>query len=446
MRKYIFVLLSIVALSLSAQNIHSGYHSNAFILNSNSNPASFPEAKVVIGFPGLSNFSLGLQSPLSFNELFEKGEDDSLRLNIPSVPSFLGENDALLLNARNQLFYFGLKVGKKKNIFAYMGDEIVADIGIKLSTNLFDYLMQGNAQFLNRQMNFKDERLNVSVYNSFYIGVSSIINNKLNVGSRIKLLNGIANVNTDYLNLGIYTDSTSIPIFQTTMLANYNIMTSGLTSSSDPLLNSGFAIDLGASYKFNKKFEFSFAINDLGSINWEEVNNEFYTTDGEVEFIIDGLIQSSSGDEDLEAQLEEILDSLTITMEPILTTGSYKTKLNSSVFLGVAYTLNKQHSFSLLFHTRNNLDSRLNVFNLGYQFQVTESLELLASYQNFNGLSNLGTGFVWSPGALQMHLILDNILAADLFDAKNLFLQLGFSIQFGKKPTVRKTRKKNGLR
>ena len=133
-------------------------------------------------------------------------------------------------------------------------------------------------------------------------------------------------------------------------------------------------------------------------------------------------------------------------MEPITTTGSYKTKLNSSVFLGVAYTLNKQHSFSLLFHTRKNLDSRLNVFNLGYQYQVAESLELLASYQNFNGLSNLGTGFVWSPGVLQMHLILDNMLAADLFDAKNLFLQLGFSLQFGKKPTVRKTRKKNGLR
>ena len=37
-----------------------------------------------------------------------------------------------------------------------------------------------------------------------------------------------------------------------------------------------------------------------------------------------------------------------------------------------------------------------------------------------------------------MHLILDNMLAADLFDAKNLFLQLGFSFQFGKKPYVRK--------
>ena len=434
-----------ITLCLSAQNIHSGYHSNAFILNSNSNPASFPEAKVVVGFPALSHFSVGLQSPLSLNELYEKGEDDSLRLNIPSIPSFLGEKDALLLNARNQLFYLGFKVGKKKNIFAYLGDEVVADVGLNISAKFFDYLTQGNAQFLNRQMIFKDERLDVSIYNSFYLGASSAITDKLNVGTRIKLLNGIANVNTEDLNLSLYTDSTSIPIFQTTILTDYNIMTSGLTSKSDPILNSGFAVDIGASYKFDKKFEFSLAINDLGSIIWVEENNEFYSTDGEAEFVIDGLIQSSSGDEELESQLEEILDSLATNIQPINTQRSYKTKLNSSVFLGIAYTLNKQHSFSLLFHTRKNLDSRLNVINLGYQYQLAEFLQLLASYQNFNGLSNLGTGFVWSPGTLQMHLILDNMLAADLFDAKNLFLQLGFSLQFGKKPTVRKTRKKNGL-
>ena len=106
----------------------------------------------------------------------------------------------------------------------------------------------------------------------------------------------------------------------------------------------------------------------------------------------------------------------------------------------------KKHSFSLLFHTRKNFDSRLNVFNIGYQYQVFESLQLLASYQNFNSLSNLGTGLVWAPGAFQMHLILDNILAANLFDTKSLFLQIGFSFQFGKKPSIKKTRNNNGLR
>ena len=298
MRKYILVLLSMISFCLNAQNIYSGYHSNAFILNSNSNPASFPEANVVVGFPALSHLSLGVQSPLSLNEIYNKGAGDSLWLSIPSIHSYLDDNDALLLNVRNQILHFGFKVGKNKNIFVYIGDEIVADVGLKLSANLFDYLTQGNAQFLNRQMNFNDQLANVSIYNSFYFGVSSAINDKLNVGSRIKFLNGIANINTDNLNLGLYTDSTSVPIFRTSMLADINIMTSGLSSSSDPLLNSGFAVDMGASYKYNKKFEFSFAINDLGSINWAEENNEFYTIEGEAEFVIDGLIQSSSGDEE----------------------------------------------------------------------------------------------------------------------------------------------------
>jgi hypothetical protein len=31
-----------------------------------------------------------------------------------------------------------------------------------------------------------------------------------------------------------------------------------------------------------------------------------------------------------------------------------------------------------------------------------------------------------------MHLILDNILAADVFDAKSLFIQFGVSFYFGK--------------
>lgn len=441
MKNYILIVVLFFSFGLCAQNIYTGYYSNAFLLKSNLNPAAFPEENVILGFPAFSNFNFGMQLPLSLNELFEKGKDDSLRLNIPSIPSFIDYNDVLSLNVRHQIFYLGFKVGKKKNIFTYIGDEIVADFRLRLSSSLVDYFTNGNAQFLNRQMNFNNEQLNGSIYNSLFIGISSTINDKLNIGTRLKILNGIGNVNTKKINLGFYTDSTSVPIYQTNILADMNINTSGMglitdTLSHNPLINSGFAFDIGASYKYNNQLEFSVALNDIGSINWAEENNQFYTTEGEVEFIIDGLTYSSSGDENLENQLEEITDSLISIMEPIKTSGSYKTKLNSSLYLGLSYSLNKKHSFSLLFHARNNLDSRLNVFNIGYQYQVVESLQLLASYQNFNGLSNLGTGFVWTPGKLQMHLIIDNILAVDLFDAKNIFLQLGFSLKFGKKLTV----------
>ena len=127
MKKFILVIVSIITLSLSAQDSHTGYHSNAFILHSGSNPAAFPEANMVIGIPGLSNVSYGLQWPLSLNEVFEKGADDSLRVNFPSVISNMGEQDAFYLDGRHQILHFGLKIGRNKNVFAYLGDEIVTD-------------------------------------------------------------------------------------------------------------------------------------------------------------------------------------------------------------------------------------------------------------------------------------------------------------------------------
>jgi len=438
MKKFILVIVSIITFNLSAQDSHTGYYSNAFILSSGSNPAAFPEANMVIGVPGLSNVSYGLQWPLSLNEVFEKGADDSLRVNFPSVISNMGEQDAFYLDGRHQILHFGLKIGRNKNVFAYFGDEIVTDFSLRVSGNLIDYFSTGNANFLNRQMNFDDERFEVSVYNSFYVGAAVNVNEKLNVGARLKAITGMTNVNTKQLHLGFYTDSTSIPAFETSLQADVLLQTSGMGLISDsldfnPLLNTGFAFDFGATYKYNEQLEFSFALNDIGRINWADENNEYYTTDGQVEYIIEGLTQSSSGSEDLEAQIEEITDSLLTTMELVKSSTSYTTTLNSNLFLGARYQWNEKHSFSMLFHSRKNFIQRFNVYTLGYQYQMSESLQCLGSYQNFNGISNVGAGVVWSPGPLQFHLIFDNMLIADVFDAKNLSVQMGLSFHFSKK-------------
>jgi len=437
MKKYFIVLASVIFTGLNAQNIHTGYYSNAFILQSASNPAAFPEANTVVGFPGLSNLNYGLQWPFSLNEVFQKGLDDSLRINLPSIISNMGKKDVLHLDARHQLFHLGFKFGENKSVFAYFGDEVVTDVSLRVSSDLVDYLSRGNAHFLNRQMNFDDERLEVSVYHSFYVGTAIEVTEKLNLGLRLKALTGIANVHTEKLHLGFYTDLTSVPVYETTLQADMLIQTSGMGMISDslnfnPTSNSGFAFDIGATYKPVEELEISFALNDIGRIDWAEENNEYHTTDGQVEYVIEGLTQSSSGAEDLEAQMEEISDSLSTTLEPIKSTGAYSTKLHSNLFLGAEYELSEKHRVSLLFHSREGVVGRFNMYSLGYQFQIAESFQLLTSYQNFSGISNIGTGFVWSPGPLQFHLIFDNILVADVFDAKNLSVQMGLTFHFGK--------------
>ena len=437
MRRNIFLLAIIFSCNVFAQNTLTGYHSNSFMLQSSANASVFPEANFVLGFPGLSNLSYSLQWPLSLNEVLEKGSDDSLRLSLPLLNSNLREHNLLSSSFRNQLFHIGFKVGAKKNIFVYVGDELVVDGGMQFSDKFMNYLTQGNANFLNQQMNFNSQKVEMTAYNSFYIGSAIKVNEKLEVGARVKFLKGISNIHTNKFKLGFYTDSTASPVFATTLNADVLFQTSGQGAANDTIgfdamLNNGFAMDFGASYKFTEQLSASFAINDIGSIEWAEYNNALYTTDGNIEFMFTGLTQSSSGAEDLQAQMEGITDSLINIMKPKEINGSYKTKLNPSLYLGVSYQLNDKHSLSALYNRKKVVDHSIHAFSLGYQFQVVQSLELLTSLSRLSGNTMLASGLVWSPGPIQLHVLVDNIMFANVFDSESFFFQFGLSFHIGK--------------
>lgn len=441
MKKFIVAITALLCFSVNAQNNYTGYHSNAFLLQAGSNPAVMPQANVVFGVPGFSNGAFGMELPFTLNQIFESDENDSLRASLPVLVSNLKDQNVLSFSTKDQLFYLGAKLGSKKKIFAYVGSDLVADVALQFSDDFIGYLSNGNANYLNQQVNLTDERFESIIYNSFYIGAAYDLNDKLNVGGRLNFLTGIANVHTDKMNIGLFTDSTSMPLYATTLTTDMLIQTSGMGAASDsidfdPMLNSGFSFDIGATYQYNEKLGLSFAVNDIGSITWDETNNEYYTTDGEVSFVFDGLTQTSSGAENLQEQMEEILDSLTTTLEPSKTTGTYSTKLNSNLYLGANYKLTDKHQFSFLYHNTKRLGAGYNAISLGYQFNLAKSLQLLASYQNANGMNNVGAGFVWSPGPLQMHMILDNIRSFDVFDAENLYLQFGLSLHFGRNKKV----------
>lgn len=430
MKKYIFAFITILYSSMYAQSIHTGYHSDAFILRSVSNPAAIPESNSVFGVSGLSNISIGLQSPLSLNEVFQKGQDDSLRVHFPSIVSNLDDQDAFNFSGRINLLNLGFRIGYDKNVFIYLGDEVVVDVNAKISSDVFEYLTKGNAAFLDRQMNFDKERIDAISYNSLYLGSAVQVSDELSLGLRLKYLSGISSIHTEKLLLGLHTDS---EFYQTTLTADILIKSSGFgTSELNPMSNSGFALDVGAIYQATDELELSFALTDVGSINWAAENNEYHTTDGEKTFLFEGLTQSSGQVEDLEKQMEDIADSLANTMEVnTVNDVSYTTNLNSNLIVSGKYQLTDKHGFSLLFHSKKLPESRINAYAAGYQFQLAKSFEILASYKNFNGISNIGGGFVWSPGPFQWHMLAEN-LVLDVFDLKNVALHFGLSLNFGR--------------
>ena len=331
MKKYIFLLAAFIYTGVNAQNIHTGYHSEAFLLQSSSNAASMPKSNFVFGLGGLSSISTNLQLPLSLNEVFEKNQKDSLQVNFPSLISNLEDHDAFYFDGRLNLLHLGFKLGNDKNVFVYFGDEIVMDFNATISGGIFDYLTKGNAYFLDQKVNFDKERFDAVAYNSFYLGAAVAVDERLKLGLRLKYLTGIANLHTDNFHLGLQTSS---EFYQTTIYSDMMIKTSGIGDSSNPISNSGFAIDLGAIYQATEDLELSVALNDIGSINWAEENNDYFTTGGLKDFELKGVEQSSGDDDDdLDGKMDEISDSLSAIFELNELSGSYNTKLKSNLFV-----------------------------------------------------------------------------------------------------------------
>jgi len=429
MRKYIFLLAAFICASTIAQNIHTGYHSQAYILQSSSNPAAMPSSNFVLGMPVLTNLSTHIQFPVSLSEALDKRQDDSLTINIPSLISNFGGKDAFYVDARFNLLHVGFKVGYDKNVFLYFGDELVSDFNINFSGDIFHYLTRGNGHTLGQKINFNKEHFDGTLYNSFYLGSAVDFNDQLKLGVRFKVLTGIANLHTEKINLAF---QTSPDYYQTTLYSDVLVKTSGGGGDFNPIKNSGFAVDLGAIYQATDDLELSLAINDIGSIKWAEENNEFYTTDGENEYEFKGIVQSSADDDsEIENQIDEIVDSLTATMEINEISESYSTKLKSNLFIGAKYKLTEMHSFSFLFHSKKHPNVSVNTFMAGYQLQLGDSFQLLTSYKNFSGISNVGAGFVLSPGPFQFHMILENTLL-EVFDLKNFGMHMGLVLHFGR--------------
>ncbi|MDG1849443.1 MAG: DUF5723 family protein [Flavobacteriales bacterium] len=429
MKKYIFLLATFICTSIVAQNIHTGYHSQAYILQSSTNAATMPTSNFVFGIPTLTNISTHTQWPFSLSEALDKRQDDSLAINIPSIISNFGGKDAFYVDNRVSLLHVGFKLGNDKNIFVYFGDEFVSDVNVNFSGDVFDYLTRGNAHVLGQKISFNEEYFDATVYNSFYLGTAVDFNDQLNIGVRFKFLTGLANLHTEKINVAF---QTSPDFYQTTLYSDVMVKTSGGGENLKPTKNSGFAVDLGAIYQATDDLELSLALNDIGSINWAEENNEFYTTEGEKEYEFKGIVQSSADDDlDFEDQIDEIVDSLTATMEINEVSESYSTKLKSNLFVGAKYKLTDRHSFSFLFHSKKHPNVSVNSFMAGYQLQLGDSFQLLTSYKNFSGISNVGGGFVWSPGPFQFHMILENMLL-EVFDLKNFGMHMGLVLHFGR--------------
>ena len=439
------------------------------------NPSMIPYSRVNVGLPLISSIYFNKSnSGYRMNDLIRK-QGDSTVIDFGNLVSKLKDNNYFTTAFQVDLLSFGFKV--KKNYFSFNATQKV-DMRFRYPKSFFNFLWKGNGDpdLIGQEQKF-NFGLDASHYTEFGLGyVREIQEDKFSIGGRFKLLKGQENINTSKSDVSLYTDPNT---FDLTATSDILINTSGLDSASlasisDPVgyllgrKNTGFGVDLGATYKVNDEFSFNASVIDLGFINWKENTHNFTSKNPGASFTYRGidLNQFINDTTTIDNAFDKIADSLN-TSFAIDTSlhNSYKTKLSTQIYVGTNYHVNEKNFASLTLYGQL-YDKKLHPgVSLAYNTQVGRWMSASISYSIYNrSYNNVGLGMSLNAGPLQWYIVTDNVLSMFIFNkyrvpsdkngstsytnilypgsAKNFNVRLGFNLTFGRKP---KDKDKDGI-
>jgi len=331
-------------------------------------------------------------------------------------------------------FALSLKIGKNRfslnateHVFGRMG----------YGKGLFKLLAEGNTP--GETISLDGYNVNATQYHEFGLGYNrSFLDDKLVVGTRFKLLYGMANVTTRHLDVQL-TTGTEAEMYEISALADFKIQTSGTSMGGDDIVNNyllntdnnGVAVDLGATYKFDDKLSFSASIINLGAINWKS-DLRTYSTNREYTF---KGIESDSlfAGEGFSFDQTELLDSLKSTFEiqeDSVTT--YKSSLPVQSYLSAYYSLSPYTTASATVYTAFMSGKSYAALALGIQQQVGRWFNVTGTYSmQGRSFGNIGVGLGIKTGGFQLYMVTDNVFAYMIpTKSKIANARVGFNVVF----------------
>ncbi len=443
--KNIVLSLLVVATStpLFSQSDLTLFNMNNLSQSMSVNPAFRPKANVFVNLPGVS-FGL-LNSGFGAADLFTA--DQKSLITDDSFFKSMKPLNYIQTQLRLELFGFGFRV--KKNYFTF-----------NVSNNLsqeFDYtpdflqlLIQGNGGGLaGHRASFDGLGIHVTDYTSFAFGYNREVNDKLVVGGKIKLLSGVANINTAKSTLGFTTgiNGTSVGFDGSAFIRSSNLgvaldttkQTKFPVESAFNFSNLGLALDLGVTYKVAEKVTLSASIIDLGYISWKndvknyELKKFDYTFNG---------VDASSVLTDTTDVFKKISDTLTNMFKTEQSNTAYSTTLATRFYIGGTYHLNKYFNAGVLWYSQFVRNQYRPAVVLSTTVNVKSWLSASVNYGMYaKSNSNLGFGLSLRGGPLQFYVLTDNILAPfNLGGTRSASFSLGLNLTFGKgKDRVKKS-------
>jgi hypothetical protein len=415
------------------------------------NPAFFSDAKVVVGLPILSSTRMGMDlGQISFNNLFTEQGEGAFSLDFDKISGKLNENNNLSVNSDVGLFFFGLNFNK--NYVSLAVNERISSWMV-YTKDIADMLIYGNGDpsIFGRNIELGGLSLNQSVYHEIALGYSRIVNDKLSLGARFKLLYGVLNAETDNLNGFIRTDADSIHITNSSFSFRHSgyslfdgdvdMMSMAMNTMPFSNSNTGYGIDLGAQYQITDRMHVSASLIDLGYIDWKDNTESIGFNDVTYSFtgfdLLDLIDNSDSGNDDVFQQELDSLESLYTVNE---TEGvAYRSSLVSNFYTAFDYRVGEKHHFGAQVYGRIANGTISPEFGAYYNLQLGRVLNAVINASFRNGkVSSVGAGMSVNLGPVQFYGTTEgasswiNPEAASMVDAR-----VGLNLTFGRKKRAR---------
>jgi hypothetical protein len=417
-----------------AQSEHTlGFMDNVF-QSTYSNPTAIPDHYISLGLPGISSAYLGLTNTgFTYNQLVRGNSwdiDNAIKKSRKKNFIYAGANaDIFHLRIKARTSFISFHISEKMDTrFSYPKD-------------LLALVWQGNYQFAGSKADLSSLGVDFNYYREYAVGYVRE-SKKWNFGGTVKFLQGFANAHVKNKNLNL---KVAEQTYDLTAVSNATLNTSGMNSEpSDPkeyfmknltnFSNKGIAFDLGATYKPNDKWNFSFSVNNIGFIHWaNDVKN--YNIKGGTTF--DGIHYKINDPSNVNYG-----DSLKNSFKYTETARKYNTWVIPRFYARVKYNLTKKTMLNGAFSLEQYKALRTSA-TVGVTQKIGNIFSLLLTYTyQYRNFDNGGIGVVVNPGPVQLYFVSDCILrtysySSDPFiiipkNAKSLSFRVGMNMVFGR--------------
>ena len=362
----ILVLVSFVFSQVAGQESNTLYFMKGVPQSYQVNPAAQPDCRFFLGFPAVSPFQVYTEnSAYSLKDIVFPLGDSLVTFMHPDADKNefldnLAPVNTLQTFGSANLFSVGYQIDNSYYTF---------DLSEKYYTrfiyndDVLDLLLTGNKQ--GDQFDFSNTNVDFTAYFEATTGNFRKINDRLTVGSRIKILFGEANVSTVNKDLELITDEDwtirsdikirlSVPGLNIPVTENGEISLDSI--EFDPFLTSteimqaafgniGLGIDLGMHYTLTDKIMLTGSLLDLAGIRWSA---NTYAFSQNVSYVYKGIEINPT---DTTGATENFFDSLSTVFRFTTTLDPYYTMLPLKLYVGGTYQVIDQIGFGILSRT-----------------------------------------------------------------------------------------------